>query len=69
MFMGPMKNNTIFIDEKMLLSRPVSSTAELRDVVDMDQICTNWMWQYQDKMSTVVLRPCNIIGSQISNSP
>ncbi len=34
----------------------------------MDQICTNWMWRYQDQVSTVVLRPCNIIGNQIQNS-
>jgi UDP-glucose 4-epimerase len=41
---------------------------ELRDVVEMDQICTNWMWKNQNTISTVVLRPCNIIGTQIKNS-
>jgi UDP-glucose 4-epimerase len=37
-------------------------------VIEMDQICTNWMWKNQNSISTVVLRPCNIIGTQIQNS-
>lgn len=64
---GALKDNTIFIKEDAPLKASMKYP-ELRDVVEMDQICTNWMWKYQDKMSTVVLRPCNIIGSQISNS-
>jgi UDP-glucose 4-epimerase len=34
----------------------------------MDQICTNWMWKNQNTIATVVLRPCNIIGTQIQNA-
>lgn len=64
---GALKDNTIFLNENSPL-RASMKYGELRDVVEMDQICTNWMWKYQDKMSTVVLRPCNIIGSQISNT-
>jgi UDP-glucose 4-epimerase len=64
---GALKDNTIFIKEDAPL-RASMKYAELRDVVEMDQICTNWMWKYQEKMSTVVLRPCNIIGSQIQNT-
>lgn len=64
---GALSNNTIFLKEDAPLKASMKYP-ELRDVVEMDQICTNWMWKYQDKMSTVVLRPCNIIGSQISNS-
>src|SRR5690606_222494 len=41
---------------------------ELRDVVELDQICTNWMWKYQNEIETIVLRPCNIIGNQIQNA-
>jgi UDP-glucose 4-epimerase len=64
---GALSNNTIFLKEDAPLKASMKYP-ELRDVVEMDQICTNWMWKYQNKMSTVVLRPCNIIGSQISNS-
>lgn len=64
---GALPDNSIFLKEDAPL-RASMKYGELRDVVEMDQICTNWMWKYQDKMSTVVLRPCNIIGSQISNS-
>jgi UDP-glucose 4-epimerase len=64
---GALKDNSIFLKEDSPLKASMKYP-ELRDVVEMDQICTNWMWQYQDKMSTVVLRPCNIIGSQIQNS-
>ncbi len=64
---GALADNSIFLKEDSPL-RASMKHAALRDVVEMDQICTNWMWKYQDKMSTVVLRPCNIIGSQISNT-
>jgi UDP-glucose 4-epimerase len=64
---GALSDNTIFLNENDPL-RASMKHGELRDVVEMDQICTNWMWKYQEKMSTVVLRPCNIIGSQISNT-
>ncbi len=64
---GALPDNTIFLPEDAPL-RASMKHSELRDVVEMDQICTNWMWKYQDTMSTIVLRPCNIIGSQISNT-
>jgi len=64
---GALTDNSIFLKEDAPL-RASMKHGQLRDVVEMDQICTNWMWKYQDKMSTVVLRPCNIIGSQISNT-
>jgi UDP-glucose 4-epimerase len=64
---GALADNSIFLDEESPLRASIKHS-ELRDVVEMDQICTNWMWKYQDTMSTIVLRPCNIIGSQISNT-
>lgn len=64
---GALSDNSIFLNEDDPL-RASMKHSELRDVVEMDQICTNWMWKYQDTMSTIVLRPCNIIGSQISNT-
>lgn len=64
---GALADNSIFLNEEDPL-RASMKHSELRDVVEMDQICTNWMWKYQDTMDTIVLRPCNIIGSQISNT-
>ncbi len=64
---GAYPDNSIFLDENAPL-RASMNHPELRDVVEMDQICTNWMWKHQNEISTVVLRPCNIVGTQIQNS-
>lgn len=64
---GAFADNSIFLKEESPLRASIAY-AELRDVVEMDQICTNWMWKYQNELSTVVLRPCNIIGNQIQNA-
>jgi len=64
---GALPDNSIFLLEEAPL-RASLRHPELRDVVEMDQICTNWMWKNQNAISTVVLRPCNIIGTQIHNA-
>ncbi len=64
---GAFPDNSIFLNEEAPL-RASMRHPELRDVVEMDQICTNWMWKNQNTISTVVLRPCNIVGTQIHNS-
>ena len=64
---GALPDNSIFLNEEAPL-RASMKHPELRDVIEMDQICTNWMWKNQNNISTVVLRPCNIIGSQIQNA-
>jgi len=64
---GALPDNSIFLNEEAPL-RASMRHPDLRDVVEMDQICTNWMWKNQNKISTIVLRPCNIIGTQIQNS-
>jgi UDP-glucose 4-epimerase len=64
---GAYADNSIFLNEDAPL-RASMYHPELRDVVEMDQICTNWMWKHQNEISTVVLRPCNIVGTQIQNS-
>lgn len=64
---GALNDNSIFLKEDSPLKASIKY-AELRDVVEMDQIATNWMWKYQNEVSSVVLRPCNIIGEQISNT-
>lgn len=64
---GAHGDNSMFLKEDAPL-RGSFKYAELRDVVEMDQMCTNWMWKNQNHIETVVLRPCNIIGPQIKNS-
>lgn len=64
---GALPDNPVFVSEDAPLQASIKHP-ELRDVVEMDQICTNWMWKYQNQLSTVVLRPCNIIGTQIQNA-
>lgn len=64
---GALSDNSIFIKEDAPL-RASLRHPELRDVVEMDQICSTWMWKYQHQVSAVLLRPCNIIGNQIANS-
>ena len=64
---GAMPDNSIFLKEDAPLRASIRHP-ELRDVIEMDQMCTSWMWKNQNSISTVVLRPCNIIGTQIQNS-
>lgn len=64
---GALPDNSIFITEDAPL-RASMKHADLRDVVEMDQICTNWMWKNQNNISTIIFRPCNIIGTQVNNS-
>lgn len=64
---GALADNPVFISEDAPLQASIKHP-ELRDVVEMDQICTSWMWKHQNQLSTVVLRPCNIIGTQIQNA-
>lgn len=64
---GALPDNSIFLTEDAPLRASIRHP-ELRDVIEMDQMCTNWMWKNQNTISTIVLRPCNIIGTQIQNS-
>ena len=64
---GALSDNSIFIKEDAPLRASIKYP-ELRDVVEMDQICSTWMWKYRDNVETVLLRPCNIVGNQVSNS-
>ncbi|MBC7430329.1 MAG: NAD-dependent epimerase/dehydratase family protein [Bacteriovorax sp.] len=64
---GALPDNPMFLKEDAPL-RASFKYAELRDVVEMDQMCTNWMWKNQNEIQTIVLRPANIIGPQIKNS-
>lgn len=64
---GALADNSIFLTEDAPL-RASLKHPELRDVVEMDQMCGNFMWKHQHELSMVVLRPCNIIGTQIENT-
>lgn len=64
---GALADNPMFLTENSPL-RASFKFPELRDVVEMDQMCTNWMWKNQNNIDTVVLRPANIVGPQINNS-
>ncbi len=64
---GALNDNPVFIAEEAPLRASIKYP-ELRDVVEMDQICTNWMWKNQNHIETLVLRPCSIIGPQMANT-
>ena len=64
---GALHDNPVFIDENHPLRASIRCP-ELRDVVEMDQISTNWMWKNQNEIQTIVFRPCSIIGPQIQNT-
>lgn len=64
---GALADNSIFLPEESPL-RASMNYPDLLDVVEMDQVATNFMWKHQKSLSVVVLRPCNIIGSQIRNT-
>ncbi len=64
---GAFPDNSIFINENSLLRASIQN-ADLRDVVEMDQLSTNFMWKNQAEIETVVFRPCSIIGPTIQNS-
>lgn len=64
---GALSDNPVFINEDHPLRASIKYP-ELRDVVEMDQIATNWMWKHQGGIETVVLRPCTIVGPTIKNT-
>jgi len=64
---GAMGDNPVFIKEDFTL-RASLNFPELRDLVEMDHLATNWMWKHQSQIEMLVLRPCNIVGSQIRNA-
>lgn len=64
---GALPDNSIFLTEEAPLKASIKHP-ELRDVVEMDQMCGQFMWKHQTELSTIVLRPCNIIGTQIQNT-
>lgn len=64
---GALGDNSIFLEENSALRASIAYP-ELRDVVEMDQICTSWMWEHNNECQTMILRPCNIVGPNIQNT-
>ena len=64
---GALGDNPIFIKEDFTLKASLNFP-ELRDLVEMDHLATNWMWKHQSQIEMLVLRPCNIVGPQIRNA-
>jgi len=64
---GALPDNTTFLTEDSPLRASIKHP-ELRDIVEMDNLVTSWMWKNKDSIQTVIYRPCNIIGPSINNS-
>ncbi len=63
---GAFPDTPVFLDEESSL-RASLKYPELRDVVEMDQQASNWLWKNQQNVKGIIFRPCNIIGPNISN--
>ena len=64
---GALPDNSVFLNEDAPL-RASMKYPDLLDIVEMDQIVTNWMWKHRADIETVLFRPCNIVGERIHNS-
>jgi UDP-glucose 4-epimerase len=64
---GAHAQNPIFLTEQSPLRASVEHH-QVRDVVEMDQLCSSWMWQHRDQIKMVILRPCHIIGPTVKNT-
>ncbi len=64
---GALHDNPVFLTEHAPLRASIDFP-DLHDVVEMDQMCQNWMWENQEQVSAVIFRPCNIIGANILNA-
>lgn len=63
---GALSDNPVYMNEDQPLRASIVYP-ELRDVVEMDQMASNWLWKNQSHIETVILRPCTIVGPQIHN--
>lgn len=64
---GAVHDNPVYLKEEAPLKAGLIYP-EIRDVTEMDQLCSNWMWKNHGKIECIVLRPCNILGPQINNT-
>jgi len=64
---GALPENPVYLKEDSALKASIKYP-ELRDVVEMDQMATSWMWKNKEAIETVILRPCNVIGPRLNNT-
>lgn len=64
---GPSSNTSGLIKEDALL-HAASNNAEFRDLVALDMMVQTCFWKLPDT-KTIILRPCNIVGSNLNNAP
>ena len=64
---GARNDNPLYQDENSPL-RASLDHPDLRDVVEMDQMASSWMWQHINQVNTIILRPCSIVGPHIMNA-
>ena len=64
---GALSDNPVYIKEDANLRATVDHP-DLNELVDIDQIASNWLWKNKSIMETILLRPCNIVGPYIKNA-
>lgn len=63
---GADPNNPVYITEDYPL-RVSQRYSAISDKVEFDSYCRSWMYKHQD-VTTIMLRPCHIIGSLVGNN-
>ena len=64
---GALAHNPVYLSEDMPL-RASLTHPNLRHVVDMDNVTTNWIWKHQNDIACILFRPCNIVGPRVNNT-
>lgn len=64
---GAIADNPSLLAEEAPLRASIKYS-QLRELVEIDYNFTNWAWQNQNQVNTIVLRPCNIVGKHINNA-
>ncbi|MBL8152040.1 MAG: NAD-dependent epimerase/dehydratase family protein [Blastocatellia bacterium] len=63
---GADPNNPIYMTEEYPL-KVTQRYSGISDKVEFDSYCRSWMYKHSD-VSTIILRPCHIIGSHLKNN-
>ncbi|MEW6736218.1 MAG: SDR family oxidoreductase [Acidobacteriota bacterium] len=63
---GANPNNPVYITEDYPL-RVIQRYSEISDKVEFDIYCRSWMYKHPN-ISTIILRPCHVIGSHVRNN-
>ncbi|MFY9225934.1 MAG: SDR family oxidoreductase [Blastocatellia bacterium] len=63
---GADPNNPVYLNEDFPL-KVTQRYSEISDKVEFDSYCRSWMYK-NPQISTIILRPCHIIGSHVHNN-